>query len=633
MVRFLGLDNHDPRHPNARKSLSATTTCGQAPACPNSAIRDLLDNALATQSEDGMAAANLAQFFSRAARPFKPSGRSKGRRITLGAVMPCLRPADPLFYAEWADGRFSLAGTSIVLAERSPFAIERAPEPWRRALHGFDWLRHIPSTTDTNAAAHVQTLVAEWLALGRRRDAVATSTEVTARRVLSWLAHADVLLQTDDADHYDAVMHALQADIASLASTQRTTPAMPQDNAGQFLALIARAAAGICIDEDHDILSSAETALAAALSERQHLTRAAVLRSPPLIAELLLELESLRRLYRMQHRDVPEFLQAGLIRLRTTINGLLLGNGSLARLGNDRTSSDETLTLWLLARHAGITPAPAGYDARIGFANLAAGETRLVTDVGAPLAARDALAIEMSTGIACLIVKSGHPTDPGKNYGGTLVFAARNNGQQVAAPSTRHTPSLDPSHAVTAEFPPGAPQHIDATHAGLSQRGFAHRRRLTLSTDGRQLDGSDELRPLVGATDLEPTPFAVCFGLDPAVRVQIGDARESVTLTAGNGHRWRMAAPGHVISAESCVFQDGTAIRDTLQLLITSDTRANRTITWNLARLADALETSEINDTIVGETPPAEPPVDKPATLAEALAAATVDPPPATAVG
>jgi uncharacterized heparinase superfamily protein len=580
-----------------------------------------------------MAAASLVQFFSRATRPFKSASRGKGRRISLGAVMPCLRPADPLFYAEWADGRFSLAGTSIVLAERSPFAIERAPEPWRRTLHGFDWLRHIPSTADTIAAAHVQTLVAEWLALGRRRDAVATSTAVTARRVLSWLAHADVLLQTDDADHYDAIMQTLEADIASLANAQRTQAGSTQDSAGQVLALIARAAAGLCIDEDHDILSSAETALAAALSERQHFVRAAVLRSPPLIAELLLELESLRRLYRMQHRDVPEFLQAGLIRLRTTINGLLLGNGSLARLGHDRMSTDETLTLWLLARHAGIAPGPASYDARTGFANLAAGETRLVADVGAPLAARDALAIELSTGTACLLVQCGQASDPNNIRGGTLVFAALNKEPEVATPTSRHAPSLDPSHAVTTEFMAGAPQHIDATHAGLSYRGFAHRRRLTLSADGKQLDGTDELRPLVGATDPEPTPFAVYFGLDPAVQVQIGDARESVTLTANNGHRWRMSAPGHAISVEGCVFQDGTAIRDTLQLLISSDTQANRSIIWTLTRLPDAVETHETKDTAMDASQPVAPLADKPVTLAEALAAVTSDLPPPTAVG
>jgi uncharacterized heparinase superfamily protein len=574
-----------------------------------------------------MAAANLVQFFSRASRALASSTRTRATRATLGAVIPCLRPADPLFFAEWADGRFSLAGTSIVLVERSPFAVERAPEAWRRALHGFDWLRHIPPSVDPNATLNVEALIAEWLALGRRRDAVAALTGVTARRVLSWLAHADVLLQTNDADHYDRVMQSLIGDIAALQDAARTMATTPLESADQLLALLARTAAGLCLDDDRELLQSAETALAVALSERQPVSRAAALRSPPLIAELLLEMESLRRLYRMQHRDVPGFLQAAIDRLRNLIGGLLLGDGSLARLGNDRTSSDETLTLWLLTRHAGVSPAAPGYDARTGFARLAAGETRLVADVGAPLAARDALAIEMSTGTANLLVHHGQPRDYGRGDNGTLIFVASTKTPEATATKTRRVPSLEPTHAVTAEFAAGAPQHVDATHTGLAHRGIAHRRRLTLSEDGTRLDGSDELRPMVGTADLGSTPFALCFGLDPSVRVELGEAPETITLTARNRHRLVLAAPGHAISVEGGAYQDGATVRETVQLLIAAEAGASRTVNWSLTRIADAADTPEI----ASEAPTAAEP--KPATLAEALAAITTEAPPVTMPG
>jgi uncharacterized heparinase superfamily protein len=592
------------------------------------AVHDLIDNASATRSEDGMAAANLTQFFSRATRPFKPSGRSKGRRATLAAVMPCLRPADPIFYAEWAGGRFSLAGASIVLADRSPFAVERAPEAWRRALHGFDWLRHIPPSVDPNAALHVEALMTEWLALGRRRDAVAALASVTARRVLSWLAHADILLQTIDADHYDAVMQSLEADIAALQDALRTAPAGPQDSADQLLALIARAAAGLCLEDDGELLPSAETALAATLSDRQPVARSTALRSPALIAELLLELESLRRLYRMQHRDVPEFLQTVIDRMRATIDGLLLGDGSLARLGSERSSTDEKLTLWLLTRHAGISPAPAGHDSRTGFVRLAAGETRLVVDVGAPLAARDALAFEMSTGTANLLVHHGQHRELGRGDSGTLVFAPNTKEPEAASPASRRAPSLEPSHAVATEFAAGAPQHVDATHAGLAHRGFAHRRRLTLSEDGKRLDGNDELRPLVGASAPGSAPFALCFSLHPSVRINLGETNTTVTLLAVNGHSWSLSAPGHAISVEGSAYQDGAAIGETAQLLITADASASRTVSWSLIRTTDAANTSETKD----EAPSPAVTEQKLGTLAEALAALTPEPLQAAAV-
>ena len=562
-----------------------------------------------------MAAAHFTHFLTRASRTLRPVSGGSRRRMALGAILPCLKPADPMFYAEWAEGRFALAGMSVVLAGRSPFAVEGAPEAWRRSLHGFDWLRHIPPSVDPNAALHVEALVAEWLAQAKRRDAVASVDGVVARRVLSWLAHADVLLQTDAADHYDDILKALRADIATLQKTTRGQPVTAADGAARLLGLIALVAAGLCIDDEDELLRGAEAALGAALVERQAVVRDPVWRVPQLAADLLLELETLRRLYRMRGADVPVFLTDGVGHLRGLVGALLLGDGSLARLGSARTGADEQLTLWLVARHADVQPGRAGSSTTAGFARLLAGGTCLIADVGAPLAARHALSVEMSSGRVPLLVHDGQPGEVDRDSAGTLVFSAGATEDATLATVTRHVPSLEPAHTVMTEIAAGAAQHVDATHAGHSRRGFVHRRRLTLSACGARLDGVDELRLLVGAEAPASAPFAVRFVLHPTVRVTLGAANDAVVLTAENGHCWRLSAPGHTLSVEGAAYRDGAQTRETVQVLVLADVAASRTVEWQLVREADVGEGAEEM-----EAEPAAA-IARPASLAEALAA------------
>lgn len=558
-----------------------------------------------------MAATNFAHFLSRASRSLRPSAGGTRRRMALGAILPCLKPADPIFYAEWAEGRFALAGSSVVLAGRSPFAVAGAPEAWRRALHGFDWLRHIPPSVDPNAALHVEALVSEWLAQGKRRDAVASADGVVARRVLSWLAHADVLLQTDTADHYDDILKALRADIATLQKATRTQPVTAADGAARLLGLIALAAAGLCIDDEDELQRAAAAELGTALAERQTVVRDPVWRVPHLVADLLLELETLRRLYRMRGADVPAFLTDGVARLRGLVGALFLGDGSLARLGSARTQTDEQLTLWLVARHADVQPGRAGSSATAGIARLLAGDICLIADVGAPLAARHALSVEMTSGTSPLLVHDGQPREVDREMTGTLVFSAGATESAKPATTPRRVPSLEPVHTVTTEIADGTTQHMDATHAGHSQQGFVHRRRLTLSADGGRLDGIDELRPLVGAEAPGPASFAVRFVLHPSVRVTLGATNDAVLLTAENGHRWRLSALGHALSVEGAAYHDGAKTRETVQVLVLADAGASRTVEWQLVREADAAAVMDAQSEAHA----------KPGSLAEALAA------------
>jgi uncharacterized heparinase superfamily protein len=436
-----------------------------------------------------------------------------------------------------------------------------------------------------------------------------------AQRVLSWLAHADVLLQTDDAAHYDAILAVLKADIRRLEQVVRGPVAGTDEAATRWRALIALVQAGLCLDEDGGLQAQAEHQLAAMLADgRAGSGAGSVWRSPDAVASLLVDMETLRRLYRLLGHAVPEFVTAAVERMRRVLGGLMLGDGTLARLGTERSDPEAGLTMALVVRHAGVAATASLLDDVAGFVRLVAEDTCVVADTGATIGARHALQIELSTGDAALLVHDGGGRDEGAGRRGTLVFSGSDGASENKAAVSRMTPTLEPTHRVTADLAGADTQRFDATHAGHGGRGYAHRRRVTLSDGGRHVDGVDELRLLMGGVEATPGSFALRFVLHPSVRVAMGESADRVALTAANGHRWEFCAPGQSVSVEGDVYRDGRGAENTLQILVLADAASRRTVSWTLRREQD------------GAVVPADDGDAKraaPKTLAEALAAVT----------
>src|SRR5262245_3062278 len=107
---------------------------------------------------------------------------------------PDLRAPDPSFADEVASGSFGLAGAVANLRGRSPFTIEPPSPAWARELYGFGWLRHLDSGRPGEHRWLARKLTAEWIRRSRRGPQLAWHPNAVARRVLSSLAHADMLL-------------------------------------------------------------------------------------------------------------------------------------------------------------------------------------------------------------------------------------------------------------------------------------------------------------------------------------------------------------------------------------------------------------------------------------------------------
>ena len=519
--------------------------------------------------------ASLSTLFAPATRALTKVWTSPSHeRIELRAIPPLLRPSDPAFVAEWDDGALALAGHSVRLAGRSPFDVTNVPTAWLAALYGFSWLRHIPTDPDVATTELVHDVVSDWIARRRRAVSVGMHPAVTARRVLSWLAHADLLLQTSDAAFYDAVMASLTADLRALEQSSRSV--LPV--ADRLLVWVAMAQAGICLSHAEPMRSAAE----AGLAEMHARSKCAdILRQPEQLADFILDIETLRLLYGMRSMAVPTSV-AGLKNLMAAgLGGLLLGDRRPARLASPRIDGEAGHVLAAVLRHADISPPGPCHDEHAGFVRLVLGDTRVVADVGAPLQCASALALEISSGSAPMLTSDGQAPRTDVPTSGTIYISPRLPSD--GAPQ-RISPDLEPTQSVALDCVDLDNQRCDATHAGLARHGFVHRRRLTLSDRGCRFDVIDELRPLLGCGDAADPAFAVRLVLHPSVKVVLQSAGDQLELTLTNGHCWRLAAPGRKLSVEGAVFRDGRHATPTLQILILADTSAGRIVAWQLTR-------------------------------------------------
>src|SRR2546422_507816 len=105
-----------------------------------------------------------------------------------------LRTADATRASEIYAGRFVFAGKVVICDARSPFEVIEPSDDWAAGLHGFGWLRHLRAAESGITRANARALVDEWIALQNPKDPIVWRVDVSARRIISWLAQATLVL-------------------------------------------------------------------------------------------------------------------------------------------------------------------------------------------------------------------------------------------------------------------------------------------------------------------------------------------------------------------------------------------------------------------------------------------------------
>lgn len=550
-----------------------------------------------------------------------------GAAHALVTVPQCLRTADPSFWPEVESGHFGLAGSVVLLAEGlSVFDVEPPGEAWLRALHGFGWLRHLEAAGDPDAEEAARDEVMNWLQFHRAAKGVAGTPAVRARRIISWISHAPIILDGATVAEFDGFARGLSREVLQLSGTWRNA----SEGYDRLLGLTALVMAHLAIKGQERQLRSALARLDAEI-ERQILSDGGhVSRNPSVLIELLLDWLPLKSCFDARRQPPPETLTGAISRMLAMLRFLRLGDGGIARF-NGMGVGDPAGLATLLAYDDRVTTrfsiAPASR-----YARLEAHATIVLADAGPPPPLRvsgeahaGSLAIEVSVGQALLFVNAGAPGPADIAWRAVSRATASHStvclGEISSSRLVRHAGLEAILGAVPLQLPAKVTARLDvdggevvfeASHDGYLQRlGLIHRRALRLSEDGVRLAGTDWLETKGGQDRLRrDIPFSIHFHLHPEsdctplVSPDRTAADSPILIRLRNGQRWLFEASGARVGLEESTFFAGSSgPRASLQIVLRGATGGSSEVRWSANLLIDPPQTVAAHAEIEGPTP------------------------------
>ena len=480
------------------------------------------------------------------------SGRTPERVLI---APPDLRLADPQIALEIYYGRFPLSGHLVETGGVSPFQIEVQNRGWQKSLHAFRWLRHMRAAGTDLAAANARALVSDWIAAhGGRISGVAWEPATTAKRIIAWLQHSSVVLQSAEFPFYRAFLKSLAVQIRYLRSTVREMP----DGKDRLRARIALAFAALSLPAPPSALRGATRNLADEL-ERQILPDGGhISRNPMVVMELLADLLPLRHTYANQAETPPDALINAIERMLPALRFFRHQDGSLARFnGMGATIHDRVVAI---LRHDDTAGAPLLHAPHSGYERLSMGETTVIADTGLPppaavsnAAHAGCLSFEMSSGRQHFIVNCGIDTYGAADFRPLArATAAHSTATLNDTSSARFSHSLRVNDLLGAPLI-GGPRHVPcertdthgtqgfiASHDGyVSRFGIYHERELDLSAGGSILSGLDRFLRAGGiaAKNNGRDLVTVRFHIHPDIKLY-QDEQDRLVLTAAHADSW-----------------------------------------------------------------------------------------------
>ncbi len=540
--------------------------------------------------------------------------RASGGSIALSRVWPGrtdrliiaphdLRTADATRAAEIYAGRFVFAGKIVNCHGRSIFDLEPPSEDWEVSLLGFGWLRHLRAADTALTRANARALVEDWIANpANKRRPVARRADVLARRVISLLSQAPLVLNDTDNKFYRRYLRALAREIRFLRYTMLDIP----DGVPKLQVLIALCYAALCLANQARHIRSASKKLSDELQRQILPDGGHISRNPGALIELLIDLLPLRQTFAARNIAPPPALLNAIDRMMPMLRFFRHGDGNFA-LFNGMSATPSDLLATLLA-YDDTHGAPMANMPHTGFQRLDAGQTTLIIDTGPPPPAsvsQDAhagcLSFELSSGISRIVTNCGMPTTGRDNWRpfargtaahSTLTYHDTSSCQFVEMSAMKRLLHGAPviKGPVEVESYREVMQNgtlLTMSHDGyLAKFGAIHRRALMITNDGARIDGEDTLSPPQGGRFKgADADFALRFHLHPAVKAsRLSDAR-GVMLVLPNRDVWTFEALDDKVDLDDSVFLAGNdGPRRTVQIVIRQDARQAPSIRWSFVR-------------------------------------------------
>lgn len=501
------------------------------------------------------------------------------RAVDVATPLAALWPGDAARGRALVDGELVLGGRAFTLPEQG-WAPHDAPDEWRSALDGFDWLADLRDLGGDLGRRRARELVGRWLDRHQRWDSLAWRPDVIGRRVSSWLGHYGFFCASADDDFRERVLADLSIQSRHLARVlDDATPGADRIAAIKGLVLASVGLTGL-----DGLLQPALIRLDAALAEQVLVDGGHASRSPSVHLAALRDLIEIRQALRLARIGQPSSLTQAIEAMSAMLRYLRHGDGGLALFNG---SSEEPGPLIDAVIHQSESRSRLAVGAPdFGIERLHAGRTSLFIDCGHGPATdgklhAGTLSFELSVGRERLIVNLG---------GAGLLSDEWANAQRATA--AHSTLAIDDTNAARLETdaPPlgievkreeaDGQTWFEASHDGYAERlGATHRRRLYLSADGEDLRGEDIVTGGAGK------PYQLRFHLHPRVQVSLAQNAAAVLLRLPSGSGFRLRVSGGRLDLGEAVYLGRPGeMKRAQHVLVTGILDGDTSLKWALRR-------------------------------------------------
>jgi len=511
-----------------------------------------------------------------------------------------LRTADATRAAEIYAGRFAFAGKVVICDRRSPFEMTPPSEEWAKQLLGFGWLRHLRAAESGITRANARALVDEWISLQKTWQAVSWRPDILARRVMSWLSQAPLVLHDSDVQFYRRFMRSLTRQVRYL----RQNAAEAREGAARLQVAIALTYAALCMAGQTKYLRATMKRLTDELESQILPDGGHVSRNPAMLVELLLDLLPLRQAFSTRNVTPPDQLLNAIDRMMPMLRFFRHGDGNFALFnGMGPTAADQLATILAYDDTRGAPVANAPHS---GYQRLALKDLLVLVDTGRPPpiavsqeAHASALAFELSTGGQRIVVNCGLPATNRESWRqlarataahSTVTFNDTSSCQFRSSGMFRSLIGIPivsgPQQIVIAREDRDDDVVLRVSHDGYAERfGIVHQRSLMLTAGTRRLDGEDAFLPAQGKALPQGAKdeFAIRFHLHPAIKANRLTDGHGVMLMLPNREVWNFDAHEDRVELEESVYLAGAeGPRRTLQIVIYGRARQVPRVHWTL---------------------------------------------------
>ncbi|MYH60077.1 MAG: heparinase [Boseongicola sp. SB0675_bin_26] len=480
------------------------------------------------------------------------------------------------------------------------------------AVHGFEWLDDLTAVCDF----HTNRLAQDWTHGWIRRFGLGSGSgwtpELTGRRVLRWINHADQLLAGQGRAKSDAFRRSLSAQTIFLSRRWRT--ARPGLARFEALAGLIQASAALSGMDSH--MRRASRALARECRSCIDSHGSIASRNPEELLEIFFLLNWAAAALQLAGRPPEDAHRAAVTAVAPVLRSLRHVDGSLARFHGGGPGTVDKLD-WALANAGAKGAAARRQQLTMGYARVAHGRTTMIVDVAPPAATANAhastLAFELTSGLHPLVVNCGSGEGLGKSWRMVARTTSSHSTLDVEGYSSSRFAASSGAIADSAGRIVHAPANVTlerndyndgtcivAGHDGYRGRcGLNHWRRLQVDPQGSKVNGEDVLLAasddgrkrfdaLLSAQRLEGVPFNIRFHLHPDVEVEADEEGRDVSMWLKNGETWRFRCRGEVeLSLEPSDFLESTSSssRATIQIVLSGFAMEYSTrVGWILAK-------------------------------------------------